>query len=204
MAKGFNDLPSNVQTTILVVAAVVVSAVGFYYLDLPLSQERDKINAQVAVLKAQNDKDEAFKAQQTEYLNRIQQLQQQLTTLASIVPDQPATDEFINMIHQSGLSTSVNVRSFVSKPQVQKDLYVEMPFSLHLDGTYYELVKFFDSLAHAQRIVTVSDLTLGGPEGGGIGSYKVSPTETVGANCTVTTYYNRPAAPPSEKPAKKK
>ena len=38
----------------------------------------------------------------------------------------------------------------------------------------------------------MSNLTLGGPEGGGMGSYKVSPEETVGANCVITTYYNRP------------
>ena len=199
-----SDIPSNVQSIILAVIAVVASVLLFYYFDLPLSQERDKINAQVKVLKAQNDKDEAFKAQQTEYLNRIQQLKDQLATLASIVPDQPATDEFISMIQQSGVSTSVNVRSFVAKPLVTKDLYIEMPFALHVDGTYYELISFFDRLAHAQRIATVSDLTLGAPQGGGLGSYKVSPSETVGANCTVTTYYNRPAPPPGATPAKKK
>ena len=38
-------------------------------------------------------------------------------------------------------------------------------------------------------------------EGGGMGSYKVSPAETVGANCILTTYYNKPlsAAPPPKK-----
>jgi Tfp pilus assembly protein PilO len=90
----------------------------------------------------------------------------------------------------------VHIRSFISQPVVSKELYVEMPFLLHLDGTYYRVVQFFDRLAHDQRIVTVSNLALSGPEGGGMGSYKVSLGETVGANCVITTYYNRPASEP--------
>lgn len=84
---------------------------------------------------------------------------------------------------------------------MSKELYVEMPFRMHIDGTYYRLLQFFDRLAHGQRIVTVTNLALGSPEGGGMGSYKVSPVETVGANCVITTYYNRP---PAESKAKGK
>ena len=35
-----------------------------------------------------------------------------------------------------------------------------------------------------------------------MGAYKISSTETVGANCVLTTYYNKPltaAAPPPKK-----
>jgi len=43
---------------------------------------------------------------------------------------------------------------------------------------------------------------LGGPAGGGLGKYTVLPSETVGANCVVTTYFNRPESP--AQPKKKK
>jgi Tfp pilus assembly protein PilO len=65
-----------------------------------------------------------------------------------------------------------------------------MPFNLRLDGTYYGLLGFFDHLAHEPRIVSVSSLSLGSPEGGGMGSFKVHPSETVGANCVLTTYFS--------------
>jgi type IV pilus assembly protein PilO len=202
MAKTFNDLPASVQGAILVGAAVALAGVTFWYFVLPLSDQKDSLTKEVARLKADNDRNEAFRQQQTEYLNRIKQLESQLDTLRSIVPDDQNTDGFMRSVFADGASTGTSIRTFVPKPPEVKDYYVEVPFTVHLDGTYYSLVNFFDRLAHEQRIMSVSGLSLGTPEGGGMGNYKVGAAETVGANCVLTTYYNKPtaeAAPPPPK-----
>jgi type IV pilus assembly protein PilO len=187
-----------------VVVAVALAAVTFWYFVLPLNDQRTRLDKDVTRLKAENDKNEAFRQQQMEYLNRIAQLEKQLETLRSIVPDEQATDEFMRSVFAEGLSSNVNIRTFVPKPQVVRDFYVEMPFSLRLDGTYYSLMNFFDRLAHEQRIVSVAGLSLGGPEGGGMGSYTVNSSETVGANCMLITYFNKPLAAAPPPPPKKK
>jgi len=202
MAKSFNDLPTSVQGIIFVVVAVALAAGTFWYYVLPLNDQRMRLEKDVARIKAENDKNEAFRQQQTEYLNRIAQLETQLETLRSIVPDEQATDQFMRSVFAVGVGANVNVRTFIPKTQVVRDFYAEMPFTVRLDGTYYSLVGFFDRLAHEQRIISVSDLSLGGPEGGGMGSYTVYPSETVGANCVLTTYFNKPltaSAPPKRK-----
>ena len=105
-------------------------------------------------------------------------------------------------VFADGESTGTEIRTFIPKPTAIKDYYVEAPFTVRLDGTYYNLMNFFDRLAHEQRIMSVSGLSLGTPEGGGMGNYKVASTETVGANCVITTYYNKPltaAVPPPKK-----
>jgi type IV pilus assembly protein PilO len=198
MAKSFSDLSAGVQTVVLVLIALALATVAFWYFVLPKSVERDNLHQQVIRLRAENDRNEAFKREQTEYLNRIVQLTQQLQTLQSIVPDEPATGAFVRTVYETGVGTDVYIRTFIAEPPVAKDLYVEMPFRLHLDGSYYGLLRFFDRLVHQQRIVTVSNLALGPPAGGGMGAYKLSAQETVGANCLITTYYNRPQA--SERP----
>jgi type IV pilus assembly protein PilO len=202
MAKSFNDIPAPLQGLIFVTVAVVLAGVTFWYFVLPMSDTKDALQREVAKLKAENDRNEAFKQQQTEYLNRITQLESQLATLRSIVPDEQATDEFMRTVFADGLSANTQIRTFLPKPPLVKDFYVEMPFTVRLDGTYYSLLNFFDRLAHEQRIMSVSGLSLGTPEGGGMGVYKVSSTETVGANCVLTTYFNKPlaaAAPPPKK-----
>src|SRR5579872_4012522 len=136
MAMTFNDLPAPIQGVIFVAVAVVLAGVVFWYTVLPLSDQRDKLQKEVANLKAENDRNEAFRQQQTEYLNRIQQLESQLQTLRSIVPDEQATDEFMRTIFNDGSLTNTHIRTFIPKPQVVKDFYVEMPFTLRLDGTY--------------------------------------------------------------------
>ncbi len=201
MAKSFNDIPAPIQGVILAAVAVILAAATFWYFVLPLDDQRTTLQKDVARLKADNDKDEAFRQQQTEYLNRIQQLQSQLVTLQSIVPDDQATDAFMRTVFADGAATSTGIRTFVPKPAAVKDYYVETPYTVRLDGTYYDLLSFFDRLAHEQRIMSVSGLSLGTPDGGGMGNYKVGLNETVGANCVLTTYYNKPlsAAPPPKK-----
>jgi type IV pilus assembly protein PilO len=204
MAKSFNDLPAPIQGAILVTVAIAMAVATFWYVVLPLNDQRDALQKEVTKLKAENDKNEAFKQQQTEYLNRIKQLETQLVTLQSIVPDEEAIDEFMRTVFADSSSTGTEIRTFIPKPPVVKDFYVEVPFSVHLDGTYYSLVNFFDRLAHEQRIMSVSGLSLGAPEGGGMGQYKIPTSATVGANCLLTTYYNKSLAATAPPPPKKK
>ena len=59
----------------------------------------------------------------------------------------------------------MNIRTFIPQPLAPKELYTEMPFNLRIDGTYFGLLSFFSRLADEQRIVSVSGLALGSPEG---------------------------------------
>jgi type IV pilus assembly protein PilO len=201
MAKSFKDLPAPVQAVIFVAGAAVLAGLTFWYYVLPMKDQRDKLKQQVDKLVAENRKNQAFEQERTEYLNQMRQLVKQLETRQLLVPDEPATDEFMKVVFQAGAVTGVNIRTFIPQAQAPRDFYIEMPFTLRLDGTYYTLVSFFDRLAHDQRIVSVSGLGLGAPGGGGMGNFSVSANETVGANCVVTTYYNRQqaAAPPPKK-----
>ena len=202
MAKSFNDLPASIQGSIFAAVAVIAASAVFWYFVLPLDDKRDGLQKEVSQLKADNDRNEAFRQQQSEYLNRIKQLEGQLETLRSIVPDEQATDAFIRTVFVDGASSGTQIRTFIPKPPAVMGYYVETPFSVHLDGTYYNLMSFFDRLAHEQRIMSISGLSLGSPVGGGMGAYKISSSETVGANCVLTTYFNKPltqALPPPKK-----
>jgi type IV pilus assembly protein PilO len=204
MAKSFKDFPPLAQAGILgALVAVLVGAIAYMYV-FPLFNTLDALKKQVAQLTAENKVNEAFEQKQTEYRNRIAQLETQLETLRSIVPDEQSTDEFMKTIFNTASAASIHVRTFVAAPLVNKDYYVEMPFNIHVDGTYWGLVNYFDRLAHEQRIISVTSISLGPPAGGGMGAFEVSPNETVAANCTVTAYFNRTQPPPGAAGPKKK
>ena len=197
MAKNFNELPMAVQSGVFVLIALVLAGAVFYFYVFPVLARRDSLRAQVDRLKAENKRNRVIERERTEYLERIAQLEKQLETLSSIVPPEQATDDFLRMVFADARASEVNIRTFVPQSLVQKDIYTEMPFNLRLDGTYYGLLDFFDRLAHEQRIVSVSSLSLGSPEGGGMGSFKTHPGETVGADCVLTSYFSgvSPATP---------
>ena len=201
MPKSFNDLPAAVQIAIIVLIVVLLGGAVSYFYVLPLKDKRDSLRKEVDRLTAENKLNQIFERERTQYLNRIAQLEKQLAMLRSIVPEEQATDDFMRMVFEDGRATEVNIRTFIPQALAPKDIYTEMPFNLRLDGTYHELLAFFDRLAHEQRIVSVSGLSLGAPEGGGMGAFKIHPGETVGANCLLTTYFSRvsTAAPSTPK-----
>jgi len=202
MAKTFNDIPGPVQLAVFVLTAVVLAGAVFYFYDLPIRERRDNLRREVDRLTAENQHNQIFEKQRAAYLTRIAELEKQLEALRSIVPEEQSTDDFLRMVFAGARASDVNVRTFVPQALVQKDIYTEVPFNLRLDGTYYELLAFFDHLAHEQRIVSVSGLSLGSPEGGGMGSFKVHPGETVGANCVLTTYFTGVSTPAPAPPKK--
>ncbi|MGD0695045.1 MAG: type 4a pilus biogenesis protein PilO [Terriglobia bacterium] len=191
MAKSFKDFPPAAQAGLIGLVPLIVVGVLSYLYVYPLADQRADLDSQVKKLTAENKINQAFEQKQTEYKNRISQLQTELETLRSIVPDEQATDEFMQMVFRTGTEAGVHVRTFLPQPLVPKDYYVEEPFKVRLDGTYWGLVNYFDRLAHEQRIVSVTDIKLGTPSGGGLGSYEVAPSESVGADCVLVTYFNK-------------
>ncbi len=210
MAKSFSDLPGPVQVLVLASVAVVAAGAVFYF-GIPgvipstwgLREKIDRLDKEVKKLHAENQVNEAYRQEQVRYQNEIAQLKRQLETVSSILPEERATDGFIRTVFAAGKGSSINIRTFIAQPEVSKDLYSEMPFSIRIDGTYNAMMGFFYKLANEQRLVSVSiaALSMGAPAGGGRGAYTVSPVETVGANCLLTTYYSHPEAPA---PVKKK
>jgi type IV pilus assembly protein PilO len=204
MAKSFNDLPAAVQGAILAGVAVISAGVVFYLYVLPLSAQRARLDAQVKKLTAENQRNQAVERERTELLNRISQLEKQLATLRSIVPDEAATDQFVRMVYDTSTAAAIHLRSFVAQSPAAKEYYFELPFNVRIDGTYWAMRNFFERLSRQDRIVSVTGLALGPPPGGGQGSFTILPGETVGANCVIKTFYNRPQPPPKKKPAPKK
>ena len=203
MPKSFKEFPPIAQAALLGALVVIIVGVISYFYVYPLFQQKTDLEAKVNALEAQNKVNEAFEQKATEYRNRIAQLETQLETLRSIVPDNQDTDEFMKTIFSVASAAAIHVRTFVAQPLVTKDFYMEMPYSIRLDGTYWALVNYFDRLAHEQRIISVTSVSLGPPEGGGLGAYEVSKSESVGANCVVTAYFNRKQAAAGAAPPKK-
>jgi len=206
MAKGFKDIPPVGQ--ILILSLLAVAAVGglWYFFVNPLRDEVTKKQAEFKKLDDENKINEAYRQRLVEYQARAKSLQAQLSNLHLIVPDEPQMDTYMKLIFADSQSTGIHVRTFVPQPETQQKYYVEMPVRVHMDGSYWTLVNFFDRLAREQRIVSVTSMNLGPPSGGGMGSYKVGAEETVGTDCVVTTYYNKAqaAAPAAKQPPKKK
>jgi Tfp pilus assembly protein PilO len=211
MAKKFNDLPGVVQAAILSGLAIALGIGYFFYgipgLADPVWEMRVKVKQKtdrLAQLQRENEQNRALERERAELQLRIENASKQLQARLLLVPDEPATDQFVKLVYDRARGSSIFLRNFVAQPLVQREYHVEMPFTVRLDGVYYQMIEMFRQLASEQRIISVVGLALGPPGGGGQGAFKILPHETVGATCTIVTYFNKPAPPPAKAPPPKR
>jgi len=207
--KKFSEYPFTTQLAVMVaVAAVIVVAGEMLYLNDMRTANND-LTQKIAAQKAENDKVRGCpeSSQQSAGCldNRLKELkadterlEQQLATLRTIVPEEKEADAFIRMVQEAGVQSGINIRRFTARAAVQREFYVEVPFDLSLDGTYHTVLQFFDRLSRLSRIINVTNLAIGPTSRSvrGVGQrYAYSPSETVLASCTATTFFSREAQP---------
>jgi type IV pilus assembly protein PilO len=204
VAKGFREYPRSVQAAIVASLPLAVAAFALWYWVQPLNHERTARAKQVGDLHGQNAANRLWEQRRTSLQKQIAEAETRLRLLQAMVPDQPDYDDVVRLVRAAEDASGVHVRSLSAESPVTADEYVQLPFKLRVDGTYYALVNFFDRLAQTPRITSISELSLGATMAAGRGAYTVSPSETVAADFVLSAYYNRPPGPAPPAPKQKK
>jgi type IV pilus assembly protein PilO len=208
MAK-FTELPGKVQLAIVVVVMVAISG-GLYWF---VYQDMDNHNRQMrATLKAKQDENDALRPyadKKADMERRIATLQDQLEQMKRIVPDEKEAPQFMEMMQAEARRSGVEIRRYEARPTSTQEFFSEVPWDIDIDGPYYSVLRFFDNVAHLDRIVNVSGLRMASvnePNTAGVRkAYKYAPTESVVVNCLTTTFFSRePQATAPAAPVKKK
>ena len=194
------DLSPAVQAVVVIVAGVLVAAGAEYGFIQSVKETNTTKQAQVNALTAEVTPLRPFRERLRILEADNKQLENQLTTLQRIVPSEKEVDNFIRLLQNEAGNAGITVRRYTSKTPVTAQYYIEVPFELELDGTYYDILQFYDRLGRVERITNVTDLKLTGLQPGVRGKYETSPNTTVSAICTVTTFFSREESAPAAVP----
>ncbi len=190
---NFNDLSPAVQAVVILVVGVIVwGGTGYLYLrplkaaNVEKQTQVETLTAEIAPLRPYRERLRALEVDN-------QQLENQLANLQRIVPNEKEVDNFVRLLQAEAATAGVLVRRFTAKPAVTQQYYIEIPFELELDGSFYDVMQFYNRLGLVERITNVTDLQMGGIQSGRGGQrrYDYSPNETVVAICTVSTFFSR-------------
>ena len=209
MAK-FTELPGKVQLAIVVGLLVVITGAMYWF----VYQSMDAQNRQFrATLKAKTDENAALRPyadKKADMERRIATLKDQLEQMKRIVPDEKEAPQFMEMMQAEARKANVEIRRYEAKPTSSKEFFTEVPWDIDIDGQYYAVLRFFENVAHLDRIVNVSNMKMSSvrkPQESGVKkTYAYAPTESVVVGCQTTTFFSRepqPAATPAAAPAKK-
>ena len=211
--KKFSDLPLFAQLGIfLIVPVLVIATCEFFYFPFASNGAGDLQDWQAANVAAKdklkklqedNKTFKPFEARLKQIQLETKQMQAQLENLRNVVPVEKDTDSFIKMVRAAGDQTGIQVRRFTPTAPVAKEFYMELPFEVEMDGNWHSLTQFLERISALPRIANVGSLGIG-PIGSSVKGvhkhYDYSPTETIQAGCTITTFYRKPeTAAPAKK-----
>ncbi len=209
MAK-FSELSSGVQLAAVVGLAVVLSGAAYWFVYKDMDHSNRVLQAQ---LKAKQDENAALRPyadRKADMERKLATLKDQLEQMKRIVPDEKEAPQFMEMMQAEARKAGIEVRRYLAKSTAQREFFTEVPFDIELDGSYFSMLRFFENVAHLDRIINVSGLKMASlrkaSEAGVKKTYQYAPTETVAVTCVATTFFSREissgAAAPA--PAKKK
>lgn len=181
MTLGYDTLPWYGQiATVLAVAVAVQVVVRVYYLAPHVAaqeQQRAELDARRADLTRASQDAVELAAYQVE----VDSLSRRLDMLRAATPAQEDVSESLRRLQSVAERSNLTIRAFRPQTAVTLEMHTEWPYRLQLDGTYHDLVVFFDHLSRLSRIIRVSDVVIRATD-------PSEPHLTITAECTATTF----------------
>ncbi|HSR67089.1 MAG TPA: type 4a pilus biogenesis protein PilO [Acidobacteriota bacterium] len=175
---------SNVrQMVLLIVLALGVCVVIYIYGISPLQSRQATLESEIEQLEAEVMRARAVKAQLPQLQEQIRQQEEKLASLRRVLPTAKETAEVVRRVQELAVESKLHLRSFTPQDTVQRDFYEDWPILLSMEGNFDTLGVFLERIGRFQRIVNVERLSIKP-----LDADQRTPTRTISATCTATTY----------------
>ncbi len=126
-----------------------------------LESNKNRAESKLALAKKKASNLEAFKKE-------AEAAQLEFEIKAALLPKDKEIPKLLKDISALGSNAGLEFISFKPLADNPKDFYSEIPVSIKVNGPYHNVGFFFDQISKLERIVSVTNIKMGGPkkEGG--------------------------------------
>jgi len=178
------NLPWYGQLLVFLVVGVVFFGIFYFIVYSPTQDEISSL-----VVQSEKLQEEIRKAEKNE--SKLKKLEDEkanneaiLEELKGILPEKQEVSQILRKIQAIASNARLKTGTFIFNNENKRDIYVECPIIISLEGNYHNLGMFFDQVARLKKIFTIDGLHIS-PQN------SLSYDYTIKANFTATTYiYN--------------
>jgi type IV pilus assembly protein PilO len=181
MAKSFHQLSQRSQGVVFGLLCVVTVGAGWQVLVGPEREQLATREAHLSDVQSQLTAAQAAAKKLTIFEKEVAAMEQTLRETTAVLPDEKDPQDVLRNLHDMASDSSLDIATFTPKAVASKAQYSEWPIELGLEGSYHDLGRFFDRVAAASRLMSVSELhirTKARPDAKG----------TIAASCVTTTF----------------
>jgi type IV pilus assembly protein PilO len=175
------NLPWYGQMAVFLVVGAVLFGIFYFVVYSPTQDEIASIVAQSQQLqeeirKAERNQDKLKKLEEEKALN-----EKILEDLKGILPENEEVSQILRKIQAIASNARLKTSTFTFGAKTNREIYLEWPIAISLEGNYHNLGIFFDQVSRMKKIFTIDGLHLT-PLG------SLSYDYTISASFTATTY----------------
>lgn len=195
MNLSLNKLPWYTQAGIFVAIAICGVAAFYYLYATPVIAEQAQQQMQLDALRVEIRKGMAVAGQLPQFRAQVAELQKRLDGLRAVLPEEKDFGDLLRSLQTLAMQSNLTIRVFTPMPVVTRQMHVEWPINVELEGTYHNLGMFFDRISRFSRIINIGNVRIRAKD-------KPDPNSSIQVAFVATTFVLIEAAKPdAAKPA---
>ena len=179
---SLNNIPWYVRMVVFVAVALGIYAGFWYFVTRGTRKDTKELTEQIEVLKKANMEAQAASQRLNEFRTAYKNKQEELEELRALLPEQREITNVLQGIQDRAKATSLQVRRFAPKDDVQEDFYSGKKVEVAVQSSFAGLRAFFDQMAKYQRIVSITNFEIKQLD-------KQNVNKTLEARFDLTAYY---------------
>lgn len=161
---SYLKLPDYQKALISLGIVLILGGVYFYYLYMPLQEKLKVDQGKLNGLKKELKDLRGIAAQLPQFEEDFKKLKVKYDESLKQLPSSDEIPKLIRDMESLGNEAKIKFNSVNMGGDIGKGFYAEVPVSLDMKGSYHDVAVFFDKLSKLDRIINISNLTLGSPK----------------------------------------
>ena len=154
------------KVLILVLALGIIVGGGWYFLLAPKMKKVDQVQKEIRKLKKEIKANKKIAAELSQRKENLQAKKQEFVYAKQLLPqDAQALERLLASFEKLGNDKGVEFLSFRPGGETKSDFYAQRSVQLKLEGNFYNLMRYFDSLSRLDRLVELESVRFS-PKGG--------------------------------------
>jgi type IV pilus assembly protein PilO len=178
---SLSKLPWYSQVAMFVVLSAAAVGAFWYFFAQDAMAANDAKAAELATINQSIDRGLATAKRLPEFRREVEQLEAQLTRLRAVLPEEQDVADLLRRVQAMATQSRLTIRGFTPRPVTKRQMHVEWPIGLQLEGTYHDLGTFLERVSKFPRIINVGNIHIKAQD-------TTTGASTITAECTATTF----------------
>jgi len=177
-----NAIPWYARLAIFAVFALAVYGLFWNFVTKGTRKDTAELATKINMLQKANMEAQIASQRLNEFRTAYKNKQEELGELYALLPEQRELTKVLEGIQERARATSLSVRKFTPKDDVQQDFYSGKRIEVAVQSSFAGLRAYFDQMAKYQRIVSITNFEIKQMD-------KQNVNKTLEARFDLTAYY---------------